>query len=159
MATEIERKFLLLNDGWRNDVSRSQRMCQGYLSGGERGSVRVRVAGEQAWLNIKSATIGVQRLEYEYPIPLGEAEEILQQLCGLQVDKTRHYIEQADLIWEIDEFHGENAGLIVAEIELPAVDSDYPRPDWLGEEVSTEVRYYNNELAKNPYKNWQTEQG
>jgi len=154
VATEIERKFLLRTDAWRRQVSHSQRMRQGYLSASEKGSARVRIAGDDAWLNIKSATIGIERLEYEYLIPLSDAEEMLDQLCGKQVDKTRHYVPADDLLWEIDEFHAESDGLVVAEIELPSTDAAWPQPEWLGAEVSGDKRYYNNELARHPYKEW-----
>lgn len=155
MPTEIERKFLVTNDRWREQAQRAQRMCQGYIAGSAQGSVRVRIAGEQAWLNIKSATLGIERLEYEYAIPLNEAEELLAKLVtGGQIDKTRHWLTMAGHTWEIDEFHGDNQGLVVAELELSAVDEAFTQPDWLGQEVSMEARYYNSELVRHPYKNW-----
>ena len=158
MAQEIERKFLLTSDAWRAQVTRSTRMAQGYLTrldGELRASVRVRLAGDSAWLNLKSLSLGISRLEYEYPIPLTDAEEILQHLCvDGRIEKTRHYIPHGDFLWEIDEFWGENAGLIVAEIELPTVDTVVALPEWIGAEVTDNARYYNVALAAQPYHRW-----
>lgn len=155
MGIEIERKFLLSNESWRDAVSKTQYIAQGYLANTERGSIRVRISAEQASLNIKSMTIGVTRSEYDYPLPLADAKEMLHELCMQPViEKTRHIIPMQDYIWEIDEFHGQNAGLIVAEIELPTKDSDYPKPAWLGAEVSDDVRYYNVNLIEYPYSIW-----
>lgn len=162
MATEIERKLLIKNDAWRSQVSRSERITQGYLNQydpnveGPQSSVRVRIGGSldnpKAWLNIKSATLGIERQEYEYEIPVADAEEMLATLCKRpQIDKTRHYVTVAEHLWEIDEFHGDNAGLIVAEIELGRADESFQMPDWAGEDVSGDPRYYNSELIKNPY--------
>lgn len=155
MAIEIEHKFLLANDGWRKHVSHSVLYRQGYLSSQPTSSIRVRISDNQAWLNIKSATIGTQRHEYEYEIPLSDAHEILNNLCLKPViEKTRHFVMHENHQWEIDEFDGENAGLIVAEIELEAADEIFAKPDWLGEEVTQDVRYYNNNLARQPYNLW-----
>jgi len=155
MAQEIEHKFLLANNGWREHVSHSVIYKQGYLSSQPTSSIRVRISDKQAWLNIKSATIGTQRSEYEYEIPLSDAHEILDLLCLKPViEKTRHFVTHEKHLWEIDEFDGENAGLIVAEIELDALDEIFAKPDWVGAEVTQDVRYYNNNLAKNPYSAW-----
>lgn len=155
MPQEIEHKFLLKKDLWRGQVQRSARMTQGYLQSSPASSIRVRIVGEQAFLNIKSATLGIARQEYEYPIPLAEAEEILATLCDKSfIDKTRHYVEYAGHTWEIDEFHGDNAGLLVAEIELGAVDEVFERPEWVGDDVSHESKYYNSCLVKNPFSQW-----
>ncbi len=155
MATEIEHKFLLRDDCWRLQVEWSARLRQGYLTSDARCSVRVRVAENQGFLNIKSGTLGIQRSEYEYPIPLAEAEEILDALCEKPLlEKTRHYLRFGQHLWEIDEFAGENAGLIVAEVELSRVDEPFARPDWLGEDVSHDIRYYNSQLARHPYQTW-----
>lgn len=153
---EIERKFLVADDSWRARVSRSERMAQGYLAGppAARCSVRVRVSGADAFLNIKSATLGVQRDEYEYAIPLGDAERMLATLAGARVEKVRHYVDVEGHRFEIDEFLGENAGLVVAEIELDRVDAEFPRPAWLGDEVTDLARYYNFNLAAHPYSRW-----
>jgi adenylate cyclase len=155
MALEIEHKFLLANDSWRENVSHSVIYKQGYLSSQATSSIRVRISDKQAWLNIKSATIGTQRSEYEYEIPLSDAHEILHGLCLKPViEKTRHFVTHENHLWEIDEFDGENVGLIVAEIELDALDEIFAKPDWIGAEVTQDVRYYNNNLAKNPYSAW-----
>jgi len=155
MATEIEHKFLIRDDRWRQQVERSVRMRQGYLTSDARCSVRVRVAGGQGFLNIKSGTLGIQRSEYEYPIPLAEAEEILDTLCEKPLlEKTRHFIHFGEHVWEIDEFAGANAGLIVAEVELSHPDEPFERPDWASEDVSHDIRYYNSQLARHPYATW-----
>ncbi len=155
MALEIEHKFLLKNQTWRQSVEKTVDFKQGYLVSDQTRSVRIRVSDHLAWLNIKSATIGNHRHEYEYPIPLEDGLEILQNLCGATViEKKRHYVTFESHVWEIDEFLGANAGLIVAEIELKALDETFARPDWLGEEVTDDIKYYNNQLASNPYCNW-----
>ncbi len=155
MAREIERKFLLSHDGWRRHVARSVEMRQGYMSSSPEASVRVRIAGPDAYLNFKSATLGVSRHEFEYPIPRGDAEEMLALFCGERcLDKTRHYVPLAGHVWEIDEFHGANAGLIVAEIELETEHEQFERPDWVGMEVSSDRRYYNVCLIDHPYARW-----
>ncbi len=154
MPIEIERKFLLANDSWRALVGRSAHMSQAYL-GGTRCSTRVRIAGEAAWLNLKSLDRGAARLEFEYAIPVDEAHEMIRQFAdGPVLSKTRHYINMANFVFEIDEFHGENSGLIVAELELPNEDAEFPRPDWLGIEVTNDERYYNVRLAKLPFTRW-----
>lgn len=154
MAREIERKFLLKNDSWRSHVHRSRPIRQGYLCGNVRASVRIRVSGERASLNIKSATLGVERSEFDYPLPLDEALEMLDELAGTVLEKTRHELHHGGHLWEIDEFDGENQGLIVAEVELADPGEDFERPGWLGEEVSDDPRYYNTELARHPYSRW-----
>jgi adenylate cyclase len=160
MAIEIERKFLVVDDAWRRSVSRSERMSQGYLAWPptSRCSVRVRVANGAAHLNIKSATLGVQRDEYEYPIPLADAEQMLQTLAGERVEKIRHHVRIGDHLFEVDEFLGENAGLVVAEVELDHADAAFPRPAWLGREVTDLARYYNQNLATHPYSRWSAEE-
>ena len=155
MPTEIERKFLLKNDRWREQVSRQQPIAQGYLANTERGSVRARLIGNQAFLSIKSMTLGVSRAEFEYPIPVADAEYILHHLCLRPIiEKTRYYVEQDRHLWEIDVFEGDNAGLVVAEIELTAADEAFHKPDWLGVEVSDDPRYYNVKLIEHPYSQW-----
>lgn len=152
MAIEIERKFLLTNDNWREQISQSTRIAQGYLATDP--TVRVRVKGNAGFLTIKGkSTDGISRAEFEYPIPAADALELLK-LCPNVLDKTRHLVEYAGFVWEIDEFHGENAGLIVAEIELPAVDTAFEKPDWVGTEVTGDVRYYNSMLSRIPYLKW-----
>jgi adenylate cyclase len=155
MATEIEHKFLLVNDNWRAEVERSERMTQGYLLAQAKSSVRLRIVGDHAKLNIKSATVGTSRSEYEYNVPLADAEEMLANLAeGPLIDKTRHYVRHGQHLWEIDEFYGDNQGLVVAEVELGAVGEQFDKPEWAGDDVSHDVRYYNSMLTKNPYKNW-----
>ena len=158
MAHEIERKFLLVNDDWRRSVSHSVRMCQGYLATTEAVSIRIRQEGEQAFLNLKSATLGITRDEFEFPLPVAGALEVLHRFCaGRCIDKTRHYVPMGQHLWEIDEFAGANAGLIVAEIELTSEDELFERPAWLGREVSLERRYYNVCLVDQPYSAWPVE--
>ncbi len=119
------------------------------------GSVRVRISATQAWLNIKSATIGSHRQEFEYEIPLQDANTILDDLCHKPlIEKIRHFVYRDQHVWEIDEFMGDNDGLIVAEIELSQIGESFPKPSWIGEEVTHDLRYYNNSLCKNPYLNW-----
>lgn len=154
MALEIERKFLLVDDRWRGQVERSEQMSQGYL-GGTSASVRVRVAGKDAWLNIKGRTLGATRLEFEYPIPVEDASVMLRDLAdGPVIAKLRHYVPIGEHVFEIDEFAGDNAGLIVAEVELDSEEQEFPRPDWLGTEVTSDPRYYNLNLARHPYSQW-----
>ena len=156
MALEIERKFLLRSDEWRALAASRVLMRQGYLSSGSDSSIRVRIAGELAWLNLKAKRSARTRLEFEYPIPRADADEILRELCnGPLVEKYRHEILAGPHVWEIDEFIGDNAGLIVAEIELGGEDEGFDRPAWLGSEVTEDERYYNFNLARRPYREWQ----
>ena len=155
MATEIERKFLVRNEAWRQQADDGTPFLQGYLNEDGRSSVRVRIEGGHANLNIKSATAGVQRQEYGYPIPLEDARQMLADLCiGGMVQKTRYRVPHGKHLWEVDVFGGDNAGLVVAEIELDSATEVFARPDWLGEEVSHEARYYNHFLARHPWKGW-----
>jgi adenylate cyclase len=155
MATEIERKFLVRDESWRAHAAPGIFYRQGYLSSAPTCSIRVRVAGDQAHLNIKSATLGVARTEYEYPIPPEDGREMLATLCrGAVIEKTRYFVEHGRHTWEIDVFEGDNAGLVVAEIELRDTDEPFEYPPWLGREVSDDVRYYNACLVEHPYKEW-----
>jgi adenylate cyclase len=154
MAQEIERKFLLRSDAWRALAHESQRMSQGYVARGDGVSVRVRLAGEQAWLNIKVGTLAASRLEFEYAIPVDDARELLPHATGPLIDKTRHLVLAEGFTWEIDEFHGANAGLIVAELELDSEDQEFARPAWIGAEVTQLRRYYNVCLVEHPYNAW-----
>ena len=155
MATEIERKFLIKNESWRQKIQRSVPMRQAYLANTAQASIRIRIAKDVAHLNIKSAVSAIVRDEYEYQIPMDDAEEMFMQLClPGRISKTRHYVEHSDEIWEIDEFHDENAGLIVAESELNEAKQAFPRPSWLGAEVSHLERYYNHLLINMPYGRW-----
>ena len=155
MAIEVEHKFLLSSDAWRSEIDHSVYYKQGYLSGSPLSSVRVRISDTQAWLNIKSATIGTSRHEFEYEIPLADANTILDELCHKPlIEKQRHFVHHQGHVWEIDEFTGDNAGLIVAEVELSQIGESFAKPAWIGVEVTEDLRYYNNNLCKNPYKNW-----
>ncbi|HSN23937.1 MAG TPA: CYTH domain-containing protein [Methylomicrobium sp.] len=155
MALEVEHKFLLANAEWRQQIEYSEVFKQGYLSSQPTSSIRVRVCQHRAWLNIKSATIGSHRHEYEYEIPLADAEEILMHLCSKPlIEKTRHFVRHGGNLWEIDEFEGANQGLLVAEIELDEIGQSFDKPSWLGKEVTDDLRYYNNNLAMHPYSEW-----
>jgi adenylate cyclase len=165
MGIEIERKFLVRGDAWRKDVDRSVRMAQGYIndqaaldSGAQRASVRVRIAGDAAFLNLKSRELGHTRQEFEYPIPVADAQALLALCVGGRIEKVRHHVHHAGFLWEIDEFLGDNAGLLVAEIELPAADAPFARPAWAGDEVTELPRYYNLALAARPYSRWSPEE-
>lgn len=153
MALEIERKFLPADGRWRDGASRCSRIAQAYL-GGEACSVRVRIEDGQGTLNIKSRQLGVVRQEFEYAIPIEDAEALMGLAQGPVLRKTRHYVEVAGRTWEVDEFEGDNAGLVVAEIELEAADAEFQRPDWLGREVTDDARYYNVNLMREPYSRW-----
>ena len=155
MATEIERKFLVKNDNWRKFADSGSRYIQGYFTTDKTCSIRVRIEGDHAALNFKSATIDITRTEFNYPIPVDDASEMLESLCIQPlIIKTRYHINHAGQLWELDVFEGENDGLVIAEIELDAIDSPITKPDWVGEEVSDDPRYYNVCLVSNPYKNW-----
>ncbi len=158
MGTEIERKFLVRDDRWRRQADGGTVIRQGYLAGSERGSIRIRVAGDTATLNIKSATLGVRRLEYDYPIPMGEAQEMLDQLCEKPlIEKVRYRVPSSGHLWEVDVFTGANEGLVVAEIELEEEGESFDLPEWVGEEVSHDPRYYNTCLVSHPYREWRDE--
>jgi len=155
MAKEIERKFLVKGNEWQTKIQRSVKYRQGYLNDAQQCSIRIRIGGEKAFLNIKSSTLGIQRHEYEYPIPLQDANEMLDQFCqGALVEKTRHYVQDQGHLWEVDVFEGDNAGLIVAELELDDENQQFSLPEWVGQDVSDDPRYYNVCLVKHPFKHW-----
>lgn len=155
MGIEIERKFLVKGDGWRSQSFRNVYYRQGYLNDAKSCSIRVRIAEDKAYLNIKSAILGIFRHEYEYEIPLAEANEMLDSFSlGAVIAKRRFFVEYAGHTWEVDVFDGDNDGLIVAEIELSAEDEAFDIPNWVGDEVSDDPRYYNVCLVKHPYKDW-----
>ena len=154
MPREIERKFLLTGEGWRALTERRQRMTQGYIAASDHVSVRVRVAGDVAWLNIKSGGLVASRLEYEYAVPVADARELLAVAVGPLVEKTRHFVPYGGMTWEVDEFHGDNSGLVVAELELDREDQAFARPPWAGAEVTHLPRYYNVSLVNHPYRQW-----
>ena len=155
MAREIERKFLVNPDEWRPDAARGIRIRQGYLSTDPARVVRVRTAGDRAFLTIKGRTEGIERDEFEYAIAMADAERMLARLC-LQpsIDKHRYRVPFGGRVWEIDVFGGANAGLIVAEIELTSADDHPPLPPWIGQEVSADPRYFNANLIAHPYQSW-----
>lgn len=160
MILEIERKFLIINQSWRESVKTSRRIVQGYLADDGPASVRVRLDGDAANLNIKQSIVGAARAEYEYPISVDQAREMLDTLCVYPpIRKTRHLVDHAGHSWEIDVFDGANTGLIVAEIELASEDAAFARPSWLGREVTHRRSYYNHALAKHPYRQWQGDDG
>ncbi|HMD59160.1 MAG TPA: CYTH domain-containing protein [Steroidobacteraceae bacterium] len=155
MAVEIERKFLVRDDSWRREARSRQLLRQGYLAVNERCSVRVRVAGAAGWLTVKSMTPGPARAEYELPLPGEDAEQLLQTLCPRPwIEKWRNLVIYENYEWEVDEFLGDNSGLVVAEIELEMPDEGFARPPWLGREVTGDVRYYNFKLATEPFGRW-----
>lgn len=155
---EIERKFLVAGD-FRGEVSGASHIVQGYLSTTPGRSVRVRLRDDRGWLTIKGPMRGLTRIEWEKEIPAGEAQLLLSLCEPGAIDKTRHLVPAADgHVWEVDEFHGDNEGLLVAEVELGSEDEAFCRPAWLGEEVTGDRRYYNSSLTKRPYKDWKEEQ-
>ncbi|MGF1529398.1 MAG: CYTH domain-containing protein [Candidatus Competibacterales bacterium] len=158
MGIEIERKFLLQSDAWRREISLSHTLRQGYLVSDATRSVRVRVGDNGAQLNIKSATLGMERREYEYEIPRNEGEELLGLCQQPLLEKVRHFVHRDGHCWEIDEFGGCNAGLIVAEIELTHRHQAITLPPWIGQEVTMDKRYYNAYLVQYPYRRWSEEE-
>ena len=167
MGVEIERKFLLKNDSWKSQVTKTLAIKQGYLQSGleesQKSSVRIRISNEQANINIKSVDLIMVRQEFEYAIPLADAQQMLSTLCDdVVVEKTRYHVpytshhasHQASHLWEVDIFKGENDGLQMAEIELASIDESFELPDWIGEEVTNDERYYNIYLLKHPYSQW-----
>ena len=155
MATEIERKFLVTGD-FSRQVTSAQRIVQGYICSQPGRTVRVRIRGEEGFLTIKGASDekGLSRYEFEQKIPLADAEELLKLCEPGAIDKMRNLVPAGKHTWEIDVFHGENEGLILAEIELASEDEPFERPDWIGQEVSGDRRYYNSMLTKHAYKQW-----
>jgi adenylate cyclase len=152
MATEIERKFLVQGTDWRHVAGVP--FSQGYLNRDKERTVRVRIAGDKAFLTIKGVTQGATRAEFEYEIPVADAEHLLKLSDGPIVQKNRHVIVHEGSTWEVDEFLGDNAGLVVAEIELSSEDQQFSRPPWLGMEVTHDSRYFNSNLARHPYSSW-----
>lgn len=152
MPIEIERKFRVTGTVWR--TADGQRICQGYLNRDQHRTVRVRVAGAQAFLTIKGVTTGATRAEFEYAIPLADAEALLALCDGPLIDKVRHRVEHGGLLWEVDEFLGDNAGLVVAEVELASEGQAITLPPWVTEEVTTDSRYFNSSLATHPFNRW-----
>lgn len=156
MPKEIERKFLLKNDNWKTQFTSRTIIKQGYLNTQKERTVRVRIFGTKGFLTIKGKTVGMTRLEYEYEIPLQDATELLQLCEKPIIEKERFILPQGSLKWEIDIFEGGNAGLQMAEIELTDENEKVEIPDWVGEEVTMDGRYFNSSLVKNPFKDWES---
>jgi len=154
MGTEIERKFLVVGEAWRT-LGEGTRYRQGYLSTVKERTVRVRRAGNKGALTVKGVSVGATRKEYEYEIPAADADEMIDQLCEKPiVEKIRYRIPIGDLTWEVDEFFGVNEGLIVAEVELQSEDQPFDKPDWIGEEVTGDPKYFNANLVARPFSTW-----
>lgn len=155
MPMEIERKFLVQGDDWRSGKSTLYR--QGYLSRDKERTVRVRIADKQAFLTIKGISTGASRAEFEYEIPVADAEQLLLLCDGPLIEKTRYLVLHAGMTWEVDEFHGANKGLVVVEIELQSETQIFSKPAWVGMEVTHEKRYFNSSLSAYPYNTWHQE--
>lgn len=157
MGVEIERKFLLKNSNWKKlkQLKDPAVIRQGYLSTNPERTVRVRIKNQESFLTIKGISKGFSRQEFEYAIPLTDAESLLQMCEGPLIEKTRYFIQQGEQLWEIDEFFGDNEGLILAEAELEAENHQLEIPDWIGEEVSHDKRYFNSNLAFYPFPDWE----
>ncbi|MCU7916207.1 MAG: CYTH domain-containing protein [Candidatus Thiodiazotropha sp. (ex Gloverina cf. vestifex)] len=155
MGLEIERKFLVINELWKSHVESESQLKQGYLATQNNATIRVRIAENQAMLNIKGVTTGIRRSEYEYEIPLQDAQEMLDNLTEDSIiDKVRYQVRCGNHIWDLDVFHGENKGLIIAEVELSTEDEGFIIPEWAGLEVSGDIKYYNASLVRKPYRYW-----
>jgi adenylate cyclase len=151
---EIERKFLVIASGWQNP-SEAKKIAQGYIMNDKSVVVRVRQKGDKSFLTIKADQgEALTRLEFEYEIPNKDCEQMLQTICGDAIQKTRHIVKIGPHTWEIDEFHGANSGLIMAEIELESVDQAFEKPDWIGPEVSHNPRFFNAYIAEHPFSTW-----
>ncbi len=154
MGEEIERKFLVVGDGWRN-TAEAEPLRQGFLSTEPERTVRVRLAGSRGSLTIKGKTIGARRQEFEYEIPGADAQRMLDTLCQRPlIEKVRYRLRVGRHIWEVDVFEGENAGLVIAEVELESEDEAFEKPDWAGEEVTDDPRYFNSNLVAKPFRTW-----
>lgn len=154
MAKEIERKFLVKGDAWRS-LAEGVSYRQGYLNSQKERTVRIRTVGEKAYLTVKGPTRGVTRTEFEYEIPYEDCLAMLEELAEKPIiEKKRYRIPAGSYVWEVDEFFGVNEGLILAEIELPSEDAVFEKPDWIGQEVSGDPRYFNSSLVANPYSVW-----
>jgi adenylate cyclase len=154
VGEEIERKFLVVGDGWREGAS-GMRYRQGFLSTESERTVRIRVAGPRGTITVKGKNIGARRAEFEYEIPVADAERMLDTLCKQPlIEKVRHAVKLGTHTWEIDIFEGDNAGLVVAEIELGSEHETFEKPEWVGDEVTDDPRYFNSNLVANPYPTW-----
>jgi CYTH domain-containing protein len=154
MGKETEKKFLVQGDVWRSLV-KGTAYRQGYLNSAKERTVRVRTIADKGYLTVKGITTGATRAEYEYEIPAAEAEAMLTDLCEKPlIEKTRYKIQAGSHVWEIDEFLGENQGLVVAEVELTSKDQAFQKPEWIGGEVTGDPRYFNSNLIKHPFTRW-----
>ena len=151
---EIERRFLLKNDAWKAVAGTPCLMSQGYLSVEKERIIRLRIIGNRAWLTLKGYISDVSRSEFEYEIPVADAQTMMDTMCPFCLEKHRYEVSYQGFVFEIDEYFGDNAPLIVAELELPAEDTPFPRPDWLGEEITSDGRFTNAYLSKHPYSQW-----
>lgn len=154
MAKEIERKFVIVNDAWKSDVINAFKIRQGYLNTDHERTVRVRIKNDKGYLTVKGKSEGITRLEFEYEIPFDEAAALMK-LCEKNcIEKTRYEVFINNTIWEVDIFEGVNSGLEVAEVELNSHDQEFDLPNWIGEEVSMDAKYYNSNLIDTPYSKW-----
>ena len=153
---EIERKFLVTSEAFKKEAFAQNRIAQGYLSSVPERTVRVRIKGDKGFLTIKGASneTGLSRFEWEKEIPVDEATALLKLCQKGIIDKTRFEVKMGNHIFEVDEFYGENEGLIIAEVELSSETETFEKPVWLGKEVTNDIRYYNSYLSKNPFRNW-----
>ncbi len=155
MGLEIERKFLVNHTKWKQLIKPTgAKYKQGYLLNEVNKVVRIRVTDSAAYLTIKGTTEGITRKEFEYPIPINDANELLDGFAGAKIEKTRYKVNHEGKLWEVDEFSGDNEGLIIAELELKSETETFNLPDWITFEVSNDERYYNSNLSVNPFKNW-----
>jgi adenylate cyclase len=155
MATEIEHKFLVKNNHWETNSQKQYHIKQGYLSTDPKRTVRVRIKNDKGFLTIKSGQVGTTRSEFEYPLPLADAEALLLLCDQPIIDKIRHEVHHEGFTWEIDVFRGQNHGLIVAEIELEEENQTFILPEWVGQEVTQDIRYYNSHLMRLPFCDWE----
>ena len=154
MSIEIERRFLLKNDSWRTQAGAPKVLQQGYFTVEKECAIRVRIVGDDAWLTFKGYISDVSRSEFEYEIPVADAQTMMDTMCPFRLEKHRYEVNYQGFVFEIDEYFGDNAPLIVAELELPAEDTPFPHPDWLGEEITSDGRFTNAYLSKHPYSQW-----
>ena len=155
MGKEIERKFLVKGEAWKS-LAKGRHYRQGYLNSAKERTVRIRTIDDKAFLTVKGPTVGVTRPEFEYPIPFEDCTAMLDLLAEKPIiEKTRYKIPMGNHVWEVDEFFGVNAGLVVAEIELASEDEAFEKPEWIGEEVSGDPRYFNSNLVKHPFTTWE----
>lgn len=156
MATEIERKFLVIGDDWKKGAE-GVLYRQGYLSSDKDRTVRVRIAGDQGYMTVKGRSVGIARAEFEYAIPIDDARDMLDSLCLKPlIEKVRYTVMYRQMRWEIDEFLGQNLGLVVAEVELDQIGQQVDLPEWAGTDVSADPRYFNSSLIAHPYRSWLT---